>query len=324
MASYFEEEIPLRPEIISGIFRESQIVTLAGPFNVGKSPLLADIAAHVSRGMPWCGRKVVQRPVIHFDFESSDPSFRHTYRNICQGNIPKVPEEVEPYVLNGNPNDPRTAVLLEINTSAQMHSLLESILKRKPNALFIFDPVELAYPIDVLKKGMVLALYKAFRKMFSRFHQSATLSTHNLRKMDRKADLPDLARDPHGWLEEIAGSLDIVNRSDVRIGMARYSEGITVLNGARRNEDMHPLLLAPIDDNPDELAGFRPITSQSNDLARIFTPEQFSHWSKLPEKFKFADFANNGIPKSSLSRLVSRSISLGVLARDGSYLIKTI
>lgn len=322
--TYFEQDIPLRPEIVAGMFRESQIVTLAGPFNVGKSPLLADIAAHISRGLPWCGRAVAQRPVIHFDFESSDPAFRHTYRNICKGHIPKVPEEIEPYVLNGDYSNPNTVALHNITNLKGMLKLVESILQRKPSALFIFDPIELAFPIDVLKKEQVLTLYRSFRNLFSKYNRAATLSTHNLRKTDRKAEPPDLVRDPHGWMQEIAGSLDIVNRSDVRIGMARYSEGVTVVNGARRNEDMHPLLLAPIDDDPDELAGFRPITSKAADLTRVFTPEQFSYWQKLPSHFKFADYASNGIPRSSLSRLINRAISLGLLIRDEASFTKTL
>lgn len=322
--SYFEQDIPLRPEIVAGLFRESQIVTLAGPFNVGKSPLLADIASHVARGLPWCGRPTLKRPVVHFDFESSDPAFRRTYRNICKGQSPVVPDEVEPYVLNSSHRDERTALLTKAGTSyTGMIALLNSILERKPNALLIFDPIELAFPIE-FKKPNVLKLYGDIRRLFSRFSQATTLSTHNLRKIDRRAVVPDLLRDPHGWLEEISGTLDIVNRSDVRIGMARYSEGISIVNGARRNEEMHPLLLAPVDDNPDELAGFRPITSKASDLTRIFTDEQLAYWKKLPDTFHFVDFANNGIPKSSLSRLINRAVSVGILTRNDGELIKLL
>lgn len=322
--SYFEQDIPLRPEIVSGLFRESQIVTLAGPFNVGKSPLLADLASHVARGLPWCGRATLKRPVVHFDFESSDPAFRRTYRNICKGSPPKVPEEIEPYVLNCDHSNERTKVLTKAGlTYTGMIALLTSILERKPDALLIFDPIELAFPVE-FKKVNVLKLYSDLRRLFSRFNQAASLSTHNLRKTDRRAIIPDLLKDPHGWLEEISGTLDIVNRSDVRIGMARYSEGISIVNGARRNEDMHPLLLAPIDDNPDELAGFRPITSKTSDLTRIFTEEQLTYWGKLPVRFHFSDFANNGIPKSSLSRLINRAVSVGILARSEGELIKLL
>ena len=313
---YFEEDIPERPEIVAGVFRESQIVTLAGPFNVGKTPLLAHLGAQVSRGLPWCGRETVQRPVAHFDFESSDPAFRTNYLNICGGQPPEVPEQLEPYVLNGDYTDPRTKLLLSSGTVPEMMKLAINILERKPTSLLIFDPVELAFPIDVLKKGDVLRLYKGFRKLLSQFPHAAILSTHNLRKTDRKVELPDLASDPHGWLQEIAGSLDIVNRSDVRIGVTRYREGVMVVNGVRRNEDMHPLLLAPIDDNPDKLAGFRPISTGMPDLIRIFSPEQLSYWTRLPSAFSFSDHANNGIPKGSLSRLVHRAISLGVMLRE--------
>lgn len=313
---YFEEDIPERPEIVAGMFRESQIVTLAGPFNVGKTPLLAHLGAQISRGLPWCGRETAQRPVAHFDFESSDPAFRTNYLNICDGELPEVPEQLEPFVLNGAYTNPRTEALLSAGTVPEMMKLVVSVLERKPTSLIILDPVELAFPIDVLKKGEVLRLYKGFRRLLSKFPQAAILSTHNLRKTDRKVELPDLASDPHSWLQEIAGSLDIVNRSDVRIGVTRYREGVMVVNGVRRNEDMHPLLLAPIDDDPDKLAGFRPILAGASDLVRVFSDEQLSYWAKLPSKFNFSDHANNGIPKSSLSRLIHRAISLGMMFRD--------
>ena len=313
---YFEELLPERPEIVAGVFRESQIVTLAGPFNVGKTPLLAHLSSQISRGLPWCGRQTVQRPVAHFDFESSDPAFRTNYINICGGRPPAVPEQLEPYVLNGDCNNPRTQALLSAGTIPAMMKLVTNILEQKPTTLLIFDPVELAFPIDVLKKGEVLRLYKGFRQLLSQFPRAAILSTHNLRKTDRKIELPDLASDPHSWLQEIAGSLDIVNRSDVRIGVTRYRDGVIVVNGVRRNENMHPLLLSPIDDDPDKLAGFRPISAQVPDLVRVFSSEQLNYWTKLPSEFNFADHANNGIPKSSLSRLIHKAISLGVMLQE--------
>jgi hypothetical protein len=323
--SYFEEDIPRRPEIVSGLFREGQIITFAGPFNVGKTPLLADLAVHVASGTKWCGREVVKRPVIHFDFESSDPDFRRTYRNIANrlGINLKVPKDIAPFLLNSTIEDPRTKALLNVKNSATMVKLLDALLTKAPDSLILFDPVEMAFPIDVLKKASVLALYRLLRELLGKFPRSAVLNTHNLRKdMRRPGPQPDLMLNPHDWLQEVAGSLDLINRSDVRLGVNRHSDNVVVVNGARRGEDMFPMLLAPVDDDPDELAGFKPIASSKQDLHELLSHAQIGYWKELPEKFRFIDHANNGIPKSSLSRLIKRCSSLGLLTTDGSWFTK--
>lgn len=324
--SYFEENVPRRPEIVSGLFREGQIITFAGSFNVGKTPLLADLAVHVASGKSWCGHAVAQRPVIHFDFESADPDFRRTYRNISNyiGVTLRVPDDVAPYLLSGKASDPRTAALLKVQSSASMFRLLYSLLEKHPNALTLFDPIEMAFPLDVLNKPSLLKLYRGFREMLAKYPHSAVLNTHNLRKDSRVGRvLPNLMLEPHAWLQEVAGSLDLMNRSDVRMGVSRHQDNVIVVNGARRGEEMHPMLLSPIDDDPDELAGFKSIISTKQDIGKLLTDTQLRHWNELPDYFKFNDYANNGIPKSSLSRLVNRCISLGLLVSDGSHFTKT-
>lgn len=327
--SYFEEDIPRRPEIVAGLFREGQIITFAGPFNVGKTPLLADLATHIATGTQWCGREVAQRPVLHFDFESSDPDFRRTYRNISNrlGIKLRVPEDVTPYLLAGALSEQRTRQLLEIKSAATMLKLLDLSLAKKPSALIVFDPIEMAFPVDVMKKVSILALYRQFRELLTTYPQSAILSTHNLRKEQKQGKggvAPDLMLHPHGWLQEVAGTLDLMNRSDVRIGVDRHSDSAVVVNGARRGEDLHPLILTPVDDDPEELAGFRNLLgSTKHDLAKLLTPAQVDYWTELPERFRFIDHANNGIPKVSLSRLIKRCSSLGILKSDGSYYVKT-
>lgn len=324
--SYFEENVPRRPEIVSGLFREGQIITFAGPFNVGKTPLLADLATHIASGQSWCGHTVAQRPVFHFDFESSDPDFRRTYRNIANhlGVKLRVPDDIAPYLLSGKATDSRTAELLKMQSSAGMFRLLYAALESCPSALIIFDPIEMAFPLDVLNKPTILKLYRGFRELLATFPRSAVLNTHNLRKDSRQGRaLPDLMIEPHAWLQEVAGSLDLMNRSDVRLGVNRYKDNVVVVNGARRGEDIHPMLLSPIDDDPEELAGFKSIVSDSRDISKLLTEAQLKYWCELPEHFRFTDYANNGIPKSSLSRLLNRCASLGLVISDSGYFTKT-
>lgn len=324
--SYFEENVPRRPEIVSGLFREGQIITFAGAFNVGKTPLLADLAVHIATGESWCGHAVARRPVIHFDFESSDPDFRRTYRNIAGhlGVTVRVPEDVQPFLISGDAANSRTKRLLGITTGPKMFDLLRELLKATPTALILFDPIEMAFPLDVMHKPTLLRLYRTFRELLAEYPHSAVLNTHNLRKDARQGrQMPDLMLEPHAWLQEISGNMDLINRSDVRMGVNRYNDNVIVVNGARRGEEMHPMLLSPIDDNPDELAGFKSIITAKQDISKMLSKAQFEYWNKLADRFQFSDYANNGIPKSSLSRLLNRCTSLGFLVSDGTYHVKT-
>ena len=130
-------------------------------------------------------------------------------------------------------------------------AFLRSILVRKPNALVIIDPLERLFPIDTGKKPQVMALFSALRRLLAEFPHSAILMTFNLRKTDRRAPPPPLIEHPHGWLQEVCGTLDIHNRSDVLLGMDSHGEEVRVINGVRRGEEMHPLLIRPVGD-PDQ------------------------------------------------------------------------
>jgi hypothetical protein len=78
-----------------------------------------------------------------------------------------------------------------------------------------------------------------------------------MRKKDRRSQSsPSLLSDPRDWLEDVCGTLDIMNRSDVRLGMDSYDDEVRVINGVRRSEDMHPLLIRTVGHPPDGLAGF--------------------------------------------------------------------
>jgi hypothetical protein len=94
---FFQRNIEPKAEVVEGLIREGQIVTLGGPYGVGKSPLLQELTICRLSGIPWLGRKVKPGPVIVFDFESSGPTFKRNLVLIAQRYgvpEPKVPEEL--------------------------------------------------------------------------------------------------------------------------------------------------------------------------------------------------------------------------------------
>ena len=92
------------------------------------------------------------------------------------------------------------------------------------------------------------------------------MMTFNLRKRDRKNAKANLLSDPRGWLEEVCGSLDLLNRSDVRLGIDCQEDDVRVINGIVRGREMHPLLIRPVTGSNDELAGFEQVTPDDLDL----------------------------------------------------------
>jgi hypothetical protein len=168
-----------------------------------------------------------------------------------------------------------------------------------------------------------LRVYRLLRKLTQDFPQSAFLVTFNLRKRDRRAPKPSLLDAPRDWLDEVAGSIDIMNRSDVRLGIDVFDENIRVINGIRRGEELHPLMIQAVGD-PDALAGFERVEPDALVLRAAFTKRQRHHWRSLPEEFRFDEVADNSVPRASLFRLIGRARSLGVLSLDGRVYRKTL
>jgi hypothetical protein len=317
--NYFERNTEMRPEAVEGLVREGQLIVLAGPYGVGKTPVQNDLSIALVHGLDWCGRKLQKRTVITFDLESAAPAYKRCIRNVCrrrQVDLP-TPDLMEVYLQNDSADEPNTATLLKALATRQLTlKLIAERLQAKPDAAVYMDPAELLFRVDTRDKSQVLNLYKEFRLMLQCFPRAILWPTFNLRKRDRRAaSAPDLLTDPRAWLEEVSGSLDILNRSDVRLGMDFYGEGIRVINGVRRSEEMDPFLLRPVGDGPEELAGFELCRANELEMKFALSSRQEEHWRKLPREFRF-DEAAVLVPRASLWRLIARAKSLGLLEHD--------
>jgi hypothetical protein len=292
---------------------------VAGSFSVGKSPLLQDLAVCLVHGIPWCGRAVKKRPVVYFDLENPEVSIRLNTINICNRrdvDFPRIPEELEPYYLHGRHSESghdKLDGLMQLKSGMDAVVFIEEILARKPNAAVIIDPAEMLFKIDTIRKVPVLELFGRIRSILTKFPDSFMALTFNLRKRDPGREPPDLLRNARGWLEEVCGSLDLINRSDVRIGMDFLDDeyDLRILNGVRRGEPFYPIFVKPV--GGDTLAGFELCSSKEADLLSGLTQKQKGLWTRLPEWFRFEDLADKLVPHSSLARLINRLKSLGLL-----------
>jgi hypothetical protein len=326
-AGFFERDLELPPEALEGIAREKQIVAFAGYFGMGKSPALENLTVCAIGGIPWCGRLVARRPVIVFDFESASAKYRIDIKNIAERlkvKTPIVPDELDIYLANADPvTECNTKTLLSVmGDPAERMGLIHEALERKPNALVIIDPMDMMFPeVDKMKGQQVVDLYLRLRGVMSEYPRSLFLLTFNLRKPHREARMPILISDPRGWLNEIAGNADIVNRCDVRLGIDTFQDEIRVVNGIRRGEEMHPILVRPVGE-PDCLAGFEQCEPSEINLAVALTKTQQKYWALLPSEFGFEQIADKTVPRSSLSRLTRRAQSLGLLCDAEGLFVK--
>jgi hypothetical protein len=321
-SDFFTRNIEPRPEIIRGLIREQELGLIAGTYGVGKSPLVSQIVTSVLNGIRWCGREVCQRSVIAFDLESAGPTYKRNLVNAAERfhvPPPRVPAELEAYVEHDSATEPGTAKLLEFLKFSDLDckiACLAEMLGRKPNALVIIDPLELLFRVDTRDKMHVIDLYRKLRLLLTHFPHAAILFTVNLRKKDRRAQYsPDLLTDPRGWLEDVSGSLDILNRCDVRLGMDFCGNSeLRVINGIRRGEELHPLLIQPVcvDDDSDRPAGFELVSANAAQLVMALPGKLEEYWNKLETEFTF-DQATTIMGKSNFNRLKNRTMSLGVL-----------
>jgi hypothetical protein len=324
---FFERNREERTEIIDGLLREGQLAAFAGAFGMGKTPVLADLTVRLCHGIDWCGRTVIKRPVIVFDCETAGPDYKKAISAVALRlglRVPRVPEEVEVYLERDDLSELGTKQLLDA-VSRSGHepklNLVAEALARKPNAVVLIDPLEMFFQLDTTRKSNVLALYRYLRTLLAKFPEATLVNTFNLRKKDRQAGRPDLLSSPRDWLEEVCGSLDILNRSDVRLGIDQHKDEVRVLNGIVRGREMHPILLRPVLNVRDELAGFEQIAADQMDLFLALSPSQKSYWDKLPQEFKFEAVADTLVPRSTLSRIAKATCSLGALIKgaDGTF-----
>jgi RecA-family ATPase len=185
VCDFFKRNTKPKAEIIEGLLCEGQLAAFAGPFGVGKSPLLADLTVCLVRGINWCGRRVEQRPVILVDCETAGPDYKRAVQSIAaryQVTKPRVPDELRAFLEHDDQQQWATAALLgalEIRGHLSKLNLLRDALTEKPNAVVFVDPLELFFLLDTVKKIEVMVLYIKLRKLLADFPHSALVSCNS-------------------------------------------------------------------------------------------------------------------------------------------------
>jgi len=333
--------MPLHPqnpedgaEIIRGLFREGDIITLSGWWGIGKTPLLKDWALHVASGRDWCGFPTLQRPVVMIDFESKGSSFRRAWARMSENMSISPPTNVDPYVFNDRSRPPNTVELVAVCRASpgldnkNRISWLREKLADKPDALLIIDPSDSLLPLDKNKGHKVGRLISDFRLLSYDYPQAAFMLVFNLRKTDHHSDMPDLFVNPRSWLQGTAGSLDIQNRSDSRLGLDNWKEqdDLLVLNGIRRDEQMEPLVIEPrwgASQEKGHESGFRVVDTSALPPEKIFKGRLLEGWEAMPPSFSIEDL-KKVVSVGTAYRIRDRALAFGLIREEEGVFVKVI
>jgi len=313
-------------EIVEGILRVGQFCILCGYYSIGKTPLVHDLAFHVTNGYQWFDRKVSARPVSLFDFETAVADYE---RNITALARRYENDSVYPtaYLFTAPEHRPLVTPLRRFVTprhkmgkkdwEQRMH-WIRSLLRVSPNALFIFDPADLFFHFHRNKSSHVLRLSVQLRELLLEFPDAAIILVMNLRKRGHRRRPVSLFKEPLRWLEDNAGDLDLLNRSDVRLGFDYHDDPVLrVLHGIRRGEEVQPIVVRQIG-TPGELAGFEQEVLPESSVRLSLTAAEEQYFVSLPESFRFVEAVRTySVPRSTLSRLLKAARSLGLLSSEG-------
>ncbi|HEY0931781.1 MAG TPA: AAA family ATPase [Gemmatimonas sp.] len=68
--------------VLQPFFERGTLSSVYGPGKVGKSTMLADMAAHIARGQAWAGQRVAEGPVLWVDLEQGPRRLARTFAQL--------------------------------------------------------------------------------------------------------------------------------------------------------------------------------------------------------------------------------------------------
>ena len=337
VAYYLMYNLTKGAEIISNLFREGNIITLSGWWGVGKTPLLKDWSLHIASGRTWCGFATTRRPVLVVDFESDGGDYFTSWLRMCASMGISDPSNVSHYVFNYRGESANTEELVNLcNTTRSLDerfAWLDNKLAISPDSLIIIDPSDMLFPIEKNKGLKVVWLLSRFRILSRKYPKAAFILVFNLRKTDNHSEMPDLFANPRSWLQGTSGSLDIQNRSDIRLGLDEWKEqdDLLVLNGIRRTTKMEPLVIEPLwydgqDDKGEVVSmptGFKVVQRSELLPEKVFSPRMLEGWEAMGDDFNVEDLSQV-VSLGTAYRLVKRALSFGLLKKVGDEYRKVI
>ncbi len=298
-----------REYVVDGLFTAGSVNILVGDSGLGKTPLCVLLGIAVAAGVPVLGRTVRQGRVLFCDAESPREQFQQMVGRISSNlGLPRPPSEF--YYWSPNWDVPGTS-------GDPVDRLLDHVQYLRPT-LVIADPLRVFWPSAESKTEEAMAMINPLRQTGATW-----IITHHRRKPSREQRLPQLDEDPHGWLQEAAGSHALINNTDARLGvepsLANPHAELVVGGFVRGTGHIAPIYLAREYDEIGEPLGYRALSG------RDLLSERFrSALIQLQSPFRFTDAkrALGGSSDSNTKRFLDQCVQCRLVRREGAAYVR--
>lgn len=292
------------PSLVQGILGVGSVNLLIGDSGLGKTALGVQMGMCIAGGVPFLGRPVEQGAVLYIDAESSQDGFRSILA--AQTKFLGLAKQT-PFYTYSQMWDQRE------NASRFWLDLIKEHIDHRRPKLVIIDPLRAVFPLAETKTDEAQGMVKSLRALVKEFG-CAFLITHHVRKVNRDYEVPDLVDDPHGWLQEAAGSRALMTGVDTRIGVDKCAreDVALVLGGYQRLTGKLPTMFLGRQEDENLIAEGYILASSEHSLSS----KQLDIYASLPSKFRVSSLAGKFKSTKMLYKFLEAAVGAGLLIQD--------
>jgi AAA domain len=286
--------------LIERLLPKQSLSLLIGDSGLGKSPFLYQGGMCVATGTPFLDCKTRRGTVLYLDSENGI------------ADVDVIVGQLESYL---GVKVPDNFLIWNLNDVTSVPPLAKLIDAVKPNWVIV-DPLKSFFPDIERSTEHAQKAFRALRTLMQQ-HQCAITGVHHVRKPSDNGPLvrPSLEDSNfRDWFLQARGAREIVNGSDVRLGLdltAAQDDSRLVFRGfGRMRGDTGLMRLERVVDQDGEPHGYRRLCG----LDLVNNPEHRSAYERFPPKFRFKD-ARATYGKSAQPTLdcLSACIAAGIL-----------
>jgi hypothetical protein len=309
-------ELRLEEFLIEKFIPRQSISFVVGKSGEGKSPFLYQAMISVAAGIPLAGRQVKQGKVLYMDCENGLDQVKNLVSRISEHLGLKEP--------------PPNLRLWNLNDAGEKfgqsgYDLAAFVAEERPDWVII-DPLKTIFPKIDQDNSLANECFRRLRKLGADFNCAFTGLHHPKKpsnKPDERPERLEITDDLRGWFDQSRGSLELINGSDVRIGLeSSLTPGADiVVRGFGRVTGEFPMMpLARVNGSDGKPVGYRLLEGEDQ-----LSEEQLTAFHNMPESFQFKQAREiYGKTDSPTIRFLEKLIRLGLLERPSRGLYRKI
>jgi hypothetical protein len=295
------------PQVIDGVLHQGCKMVLSGTSKSNKTWCLLNLAASVSSGTEWLGRRCAKMPVLYLNFELHEWAMSQRLDAICsvRSDCGGVDDGLHLWNLRGHNSD-----------IALMRPKLEEELARYEFGLIILDPVyKVLGDRDENANGEIAGLMNELEQL-ARRTRAAIVIAHHFAKgdstvknaIDRMSGAGAWARDPDSLVVMTPHEEDDCFTVSMTLRNLPRVEDFVV-------EWIYPIVRVAGDLNPDALR--RPQGKNKVCTDREFVERVFGEKGLATKAVRQQAHEEFGMSARTADRYLARNLAAGVLCHSG-------